>query len=70
MVHAYTFRLFDYPLSPIHINGERNQKKKKIINKTKSYETFIYACLSFIKREISQFPAVYKFQAVQTKNEQ
>lgn len=66
MVHAYTFRLFDYPLSPIHINGERNQKKKKI-NKTKSYETFIYACLSFIKREISQFPAVYKVPGCSNK---
>lgn len=36
MVHAYTFRLFDYPLSPIHINGERNQKKKKKLIKQKA----------------------------------
>lgn len=36
MVHAYTFRLFDYPLSPIHINGGekkikiKKEKKKKL----------------------------------------
>lgn len=45
MVHAYTFRLFDYPLSPIHINGGETKKKIKNLKrkkkKTKAMKLYI-----------------------------